>query len=259
MPLITATHVTGPTHALEARVPPAASATLFRNFIRWNIVNPVDGYIVQHIQRNEKFWVQRHFPAHQTFQAVSVDDYWECWRVTVNAGVATMAPMLNMIHDKFTVVQVMDAPGADGEVGHFPDKSGTRGRWKLRGLVYFVADPGLVIAEWPVGGAPSAGVLPSRVATPIQGNGLARNPQGRLGNVLLRREFAGDWDWTREAARTLAPAIDGAGAPPVVTYLPPVVRTRNFPRLAGFRSRNIRTADEAPGGWLPITRRPAHG
>lgn len=259
MPLITAINVTGPTHALEARVPPAVSATLFRCFIRWNIVNAVDGYIVQHIQRNEKYWVQRHFPRHQTFQAVSVDDYWECWRVTVMGAVATVTPVRDLINDKFTVVTEMDAPGADGAVGAFPDKSGTRGRWKLRGLVYFVADAGMAIADWPQGGAPSAGVLQSRLGTPVQGNGLARNRQGRLGNVLLRREFAGSWDWTAEAARTPAPLIDGPGAPPVVSYLPPVVGARNFPRLAGFRSRNIRTADEAPGGWLPIARRPAHG
>lgn len=259
MPIITVTNHVGPTYALEPRAPTAASATLFRNFIQWNVVNAVDGYVVQHIQRNEKYWVQRHFPRHQTYQAVSVDDYWECWRVTVAAGVTTITPARDLINDKFTVVTVMDAPGADGTVGRFPDKTGTRGRWKLRGLVYFVADPGLVIADWPAGGAPSAGLLHSRLLPPIQGNGLARNRQGRLGGVLFRREFAGSWDWTTEDQRIAPRADDGVGAPPLVTYRDPVVSARNFPALAGFRSRNIRTADEAAGGWLPIARRPAHG
>lgn len=259
MPLITVTNVTGPTYALEATVPPAISPTIFRNHIRWNVVNPVNGYIVQHIQRNEKYWVQRHHPRHQTYQAVSVDAYWECWRVTVAAGITTVAPIRDLINDKFTVLTVMDAPGADGLMGHFPDKAGTRGRWKLRGLVYFVADPGLVIADWPQGGAPSAGILHSRVLPPIQGNGFARNRQGRLGAVLLRREFAGSWDWTAENPPGPVNPMDGAGAPPVVTYLPPVVNARNFPTFAGFRSRNIRTPEEAAGGWLPIARRPPHG
>jgi hypothetical protein len=249
--------------------------TIFRFPVSWQVRNAVDGHIVQRIQRNEKYWA-RDVVGHpgETYQVINEDDYWECWEVRAGAfGAApTITPSIAGIHDVFTVTRHLTHYESDGTARQYPDKQGGRGRWKIRGTVYFVAAGGLALGpqvggEAVAGGAPrgwfrymddngtvlnepgcvrSAGRLLSRWTTPLPGNGL--NLTGALGTPVLKREIAGTWDWSDEV-----PHPNRAMPRPNPPFNPPSSRSRRYPWRGNFASRRrMHLVDEVT--WVPLAK-----
>lgn len=204
---------------------------IFECRIRW-IVDQVatPGWIVQHVSRNEK-WTSVFGNT-----IVAPNSYWECWKVEVTQGrVTRIHPELNNIHDNFGVGGIKTVIHyASGNVA-FPSKQrhriknkATKGKWKIRGRVYWVPESMFDERGWAramevdsgadthaAGAVYEAGRLLSRFDKPVAGNGL--RPRGVLGPVVLTRTHAGIWDFTAE---------------------PPVHNERDFPDMVtdGFRS-----------------------
>jgi hypothetical protein len=220
----------------------AGANVLFRLPINWRVGGGNAGFIVQRIQRNEKYWVPGlGANAGEFYRAVCAFEYWEAWEITAPGGRVTVSPSLMEggaeIHDVFAVNSMMRLRHKGMAIGNttiYPDKPGTRGRWKIRGTVYHVPVLGFDLANWhrskaaDPAGAPTgdveavdnAGRLLSRFDAPIRGNGLSA--MGVLGNEVCTRKFAGTWDWS-------APVDRHTGVRP-----PPISAHRYYPLGGNF-------------------------
>lgn len=179
--------------------------TLFTCPIKWIIAGYEDGYIVQHIQRNEKF-------ESNGKKIVSANEYWESWEIVTDAGKTEARPKKNDINDNFGVYIKNTTFNKDGTNTNFPDKTGTKGKWKIKGTVYYVPKAAFEPNDWncdkadeknipgskkrigPIRAVPEAGYLPSRYEKPVPKDGLTLD--GKLGAPVCTRKFAGTWDYT---------------------------------------------------------------
>jgi hypothetical protein len=173
---------------------------LFACGITWIIAGATSGYVVQRVQRNEKYGAR---VRGGDTNIVTAGDYWEAWQID---GMGKAQPTSQGINDNFGVYN-KNTLHHKGRSVLRPDKDGTRGKWKIRGTVYYVADRDFDAAHWyramdPITGAfrndglsvPMAGKLLSRYDPPVPGDGLNRG--ATLGRVVCVRQFAGTWDWT---------------------------------------------------------------
>lgn len=242
---------------------------LFYLPISWRVGNPVNGFIVQHVQRNEKYWSEGIGVRRGSFyQVVNPFSYWEAWEVVAGAaGTCTITPSDTLdgapVHDIFAVYQesrIRPKGKEPSEMVIYPTKKGTRGRWKIRGTVYFVPTAGFDRGGWHRATNPdtrvatndrqavdNAGRLLSRYDAPVRGDGLSLT--GVLGNTLCTREFAGKWDWTRKVADDGVEATSG-----VKTrnwkYAPPTSELRSYPWGGNFDTAAVlNPASDA--AWKP--------
>lgn len=180
--------------------------TLFSCPIYWIVTVANSGFIVQHIQRNEKY---RAKVRGGEVDVVSAHDYWEAWEID-GGGVARPRDN-NGVNDNFGLYRHNSTRYRGNDDKTFPSKEGTRGRWKIRGTVYYVPDVQFQRTEWyramdpatnsfvnEPRGVRSAGKLLSRFDPPVGGDGLVVGAS--LGRAMVTRQFAGTWDWTRNPA-----------------------------------------------------------
>lgn len=184
---------------------------IFELKIHWEVTNaPGPGWIVQEIQRNEKYTNPK-----GKVDILTPNHYWECWKVELDAlRRPRITPVVEEVHDVFAVggnATTICYP--TGKVT-FPRKlrdattgaGGTTGRWKIRGRVYWVPENQFDEAGWKrardpqtgretgtAGAVKEAGRLLSRWEKPLPGDGLRQ--QGTLGALLLTRTHAGEWDF----------------------------------------------------------------
>jgi hypothetical protein len=116
-------------------------------------------------------------------------------------------PSNGVYNDNFGVYDESTHYERDGSSKKRPDKEGTRGRWKIRGTVYYVPAADFVANDWTIGqhqqgGVRYAGSLLSRWDPPVAGNGLRNG--ATLGRPLCTRQFAGTWDWTNKNRRPVS-------------------------------------------------------
>lgn len=209
----------------------------------WNIRRP--GYIVQHIQRNEKFKrmgqvIVKGGTGYAADMAYVIsNDYWEAWHVAVNPDRTTVITPMKIeqgqrVHDVFSVGRSQyrlfrQGGPVDGVV--IRDKNGTKGTWKIRGRVYWVFEEEFAATHWGRAIDPlteritnehnavrEAGKLLSRFAEPRGGDGLQIGAS--LGSIKMDRKHPGEW------------SLYG---PPTV---PKYQRRRSYPLMTsdGFRS-----------------------
>lgn len=174
-----------------------ATDRLFTCPIHWVVTGATSGFIVQHIQRNEKYKAGEE-------DVISALDYWEAWHIELD-GSAT--PISHGINDNFGVYVEHTCLDRNRKQVFFPSKKDTKGKWKIRGTVYYVPEASFVVQQWfrdkdpatgqslnEQGSVAAAGKLLSRWDTPTPGQGLATTYT--LGRPVCTRQFAGSWDLT---------------------------------------------------------------
>lgn len=205
----------------EYNPPGEAHRPMFRMAIEWSVwAIRRPGYIVQHIQRNEKFTLMDedipigggaaiYVPSRRY---VIANEYWEAWHVAANPNGTTVITPVKIVdsrrvHDVFSFGRAQyrlhrQGGPVDGVV--IREKNGTQGTWKIRGRVYWVDEQGFAETHWARAIDPAtehitnehnavreAGMLLSRFAAPRGGDGLQIG--ATLGSVKLDRKHAGEW------------------------------------------------------------------
>lgn len=182
--------------------------TLFSCSVKWLVAGAKSGFIVQRIQRNEKYRVEeKTFQVAQFKDVVSTHDYWEAWEIDRYGNAQPMDD--KGVNDNFGVYENNTVTYRGNDKKTFPSKKGTRGHWKIRGTVYYVPFAQFEGTQWyrafdlktklatnEIRAVRSAGRLLSRYDPPVGGDGLVVG--AFLGRVMVKREFAGTWDWTKK-------------------------------------------------------------
>lgn len=206
---------------LTGRFVQGTDGKLFVCGIKWIISGAQSGFIVQHVQRNEKYEAKDDLG--KKLDVVSGLDYWEAWEIKDNKALPANSEGFN---DIFMLKNLNESVTKDKKVRVFPPRKGTAGKWKIRGTVYYVSTAEFNLKQWwryndvdsgteikQDGSVKEAARLLSRYDEPKNGDGLADG--GKLGNPVCVREFAGAWDWTKPD---------------------PVSKARDFPKGASFRT-----------------------
>ena len=115
-----------------------ATDRLFTCPIHWVVTGATSGFIVQHIQRNEKYKAGEE-------DVISALDYWEAWHIELD-GSAT--PISHGINDNFGVYVEHTCLDRNRKQVFFPSKKDTKGKWKIRGTVYYVPEASFVVQQW---------------------------------------------------------------------------------------------------------------
>src|SRR5690242_11788839 len=106
----------------------SGNLALFTCEITWVVTGATSGWIIQRIQRNEKYRAKVRVDTHDVVVAT---EYWEAWEID---GQGKAQPF-NNYNDNFGVYNANTVHHKGGASTKCPEKIGTRGRWKIRGTV----------------------------------------------------------------------------------------------------------------------------